>query len=447
MKAVVLGAGVIGMTSAYYLAKQAVKVTVLDRQAQAGMETSFANAGQISPGYSTPWAAPGIPFKALKWLFQKDAPLSVFPDGSLFQLEWLARMLANCTASRYETNKERMLRLASFSTECLGTLRREIGNHYQGRQAGTLQVFRHESQWTQALVDAKILDRLGVQHQLLQPQELLEYEPALAVRANRLVGGLRLVADETGDCFLFTQHLAKACADLGVTFLYGHKIHRINKQQHRLSSVTVSAVNEDERSHFDLKADHFVLALGSYSRQLGLSLGLDLPVYPLKGYSLTIPIKDSKLAPVSTVMDESYKVAVTRFDDRIRVGGMAEVAGFSHKLRDARRATLEKVVTQLFPEAGDIHAASFWTGLRPMTPDSTPIVGASSLTNLWLNTGHGTLGWTMACGSGKLLSELILGQTPSISPVGLDLQRYQVSAKKPAPSHLPKPIKPGLTAS
>jgi D-amino-acid dehydrogenase len=259
-----------------------------------------------------------------------------------------------------------------------------------------------------------------VPFELLDRAALARVEPALASVAGRLVGGLRLPGDETGDCRLFTERLAEAAGRAGVSFLYGTTIDRIEKRGDAIGSVWVRG----PQGRRQLAADQYVLALGSYSRGLLAPLGLDLPVYPLKGYSLTVPIVDASAAPVSTVMDETYKIAITRFDDRIRVGGMAEVAGFDLGLNPRRRETLEKVVTDLFPRGGDVRAATFWTGLRPMTPDGTPVVGATRYPNLWLNTGHGTLGWTMACGSGKLLADLISRRRPEISAEGLAIGRY-----------------------
>jgi D-amino-acid dehydrogenase len=438
MRALVLGSGVIGITTAWYLAKAGCRVTVVDRSEGAALEASFANAGQISPGYSTPWAAPGIPLKALKWLFQKHAPLAIRPDGTLFQLQWLARMLGNCTAARYATNKERMLRVAQYSRDCLAALRAETGIQYEGRQQGTLQVFRTQAQLDAIGKDVEVLTEAGVRFELLSRDRLVEAEPALAAAADRLVGGLRLPDDETGDCQLFTQRLADACRALGVEFLYGHAVASIERHGQSIAGVTVEGPQGVRR----LTAQQYVLALGSYSRRVAEPLALDLPVYPLKGYSLTIPIADADAAPLSTVMDETYKIAVTRFDDRIRVGGMAEVSGFDLRLDPRRRATLSMVAEDLFPGAGNVPAATFWTGLRPMTPDGTPIVGASPFSNLWLNTGHGTLGWTMACGSGKLLADLITRRRPEISPQGLGISRYGrvrehpvASGGSPQPAH------------
>jgi len=420
MRVTVLGSGVIGTTTAWYLARLGHEVTVVDRQPGPALETSHANAGQVSPGYSTPWAAPGIPLKALKWLFQRHAPLALRPDGTLFQLRWLAMMLAHCTESRYAVNKERMLRLSEYSRDCLKGLRAELDIRYEGRQLGTLQVFRTEAQLQAIDQDVRVLREAGVPFERLGRDELAGVEPALAAVRDTLVGGLRLPGDETGDCRLFTEALAARAEAAGVRFLYEHEIRAIDRGTAGIGSVWVRGPQGLRR----LVSDQYVLALGSYSRALAGSLGLDLPVYPLKGYSLTVPITDPAGAPVSTVMDETYKIAITRFDDRIRVGGMAEVAGFDLRLNPRRRRTLEKVVSDLFPRGGDLPAATFWTGLRPMTPDGTPVVGPTRYGNLWLNTGHGTLGWTMACGSGKLLADLISRRRPEISADGLGIDRY-----------------------
>lgn len=415
MKVIVLGAGVIGTTTAYYLARAGAQVTVIDRQPSAANETSFANAGQISPGYSTPWAAPGIPLKAMKWMFQRHAPLAIRLDGSLWQLKWMASMLAQCNAARYAINKERLMRVAEYSRHCLDALRNDTGIEYEQRTRGTLQLFRTQAQMDAVGRDIDVLKELGVPYELLSKDELKTAEPALARASVPLSGGLRLPSDETGDCHLFTTKLADLTQDLGVEFIYNAEIDEI---LHTNGSIT--GVRSGTHVY---RADRYVVALGSYSRDLMSGLGLNIPVYPVKGYSLTIPIVDEALAPQSTVLDETYKVAVTRFDQRIRVGGMAELGGFDLGLNPRRRATLEKVVTDLFP-GGDLKQASFWTGLRPMTPDSTPIIGPTSIDNLYLNTGHGTLGWTMACGSSKLIADQIIGQRSEINTDGLSLSRY-----------------------
>lgn len=415
MHVIILGSGVIGVTSAYYLAKQGAKVTVLDRQPNPAEETSFGNAGQISPGYSTPWAAPGIPLKAIKWMFQQHAPLAIRLDGSMWQLRWMSQMLANCNAQSYAINKERMTRVAEYSRDCLRELRKETGISYENRSGGTLQLFRNEAQLEAVQRDIKVLEEFGVPHEMLSPDQLPSVEPALAQAKDRLTGGLRLPNDETGDCYLFTNKLAKLAEDLGVEFRFNQEVSNLVWENDQIIGVKVG--NEV------LRADKYVLAFGSYSRDFIAPLGLDVPVYPVKGYSITVPIIDESLAPQSTVLDETYKIAVTRFDKRIRVGGMAELGGFDLRLNPNRRATLEMVVNDLFP-GGDVSQATFWTGLRPMTPDSTPIIGATKFKNLFLNTGHGTLGWTMSCGSGKLLSDIIFQNETDISTEGLAISRY-----------------------
>jgi D-amino-acid dehydrogenase len=422
MKVLVLGSGVVGVTSAYYLAQKGFDVTVIDRQPTVGLETSFANAGQISPGYSAPWAAPGVPLKAIKWLFQRHAPLAIKPDFSLWQLEWTLQLLRNCTAKRYDTNKERMVRLAEYSRDCIIELRNCTGIAYEGRTQGTLQVFRTQKQLDAEAKDIAVLSRLGVPFEHLDPDACARVEPALALVKDKLLGGLRLPGDETGDCQLFTQNLAEKAAANGVKFRQEVQIERLITKNNQLTGVEISTNMGKEV----LIADQYVVALGSYSRQLMQGLGLSIPVYPVKGYSLTVPIIDSAAAPISTVMDETYKVAITRFDNRIRVGGMAELAGFDLSLNPRRRETLEMVLNGLFPNGGDTTKSQFWTGLRPMTPDGTPIIGRASqnYNNVWLNTGHGTLGWTMACGSGQLLADLMAGQKTAIQSDDLASSRY-----------------------
>jgi D-amino-acid dehydrogenase len=423
MNIIVLGSGVIGTTTAYYLARAGHSVRVLDRQAAPAQETSFANAGQISPGYASPWAAPGIPLKAIKWMLQAHAPLAIGLDGSWAQLRWMGQMLQNCTPERYNINKARMVRLAEYSRDCLQALRADTGIQYEGRQGGTLQVFRTQAQLDDVAKDVAVLQEAGVPFELLTPAQMRQAEPAL--NTGLLTGGLRLPHDETGDCHLFTTRLADQARALGVVFQYGVNITGIHGDGRQVTSIEVNGQ--------PMHSDAYVVALGAFSTRMLADL-LPIPVYPVKGYSLTVPIAQTGSAPVSTVLDETYKIALTRFDERIRVGGMAELRGFDMSLRARRRATLELCLSDLFPGAGDLQAGSFWTGLRPMTPDGTPIVGATPLRNLYLNTGHGTLGWTMACGSGKLLADLMSGRVPDIRADDLAVSRYQVS---PQAAHHP----------
>lgn len=416
MDIVVLGGGVVGVTSAWYLAKAGHKVTLLERRGGVALETSHANAGQISPGYASPWAAPGIPLKAAKWLLQKHAPFTVRPTSDPFQLRWMLKMFANCTPAAYAVNKGRMVRLAEYSRDCMKLLRDELALDYEGRQLGTLQLFRSQAQCDASQRDIEVLEEYGVPYQSLNADGCEEVEPALARVRGKIVGGLRLPGDETGDCFRFTQALADEARRLGVEFVFNCAIDEVELAQGRAVAVRAG----EQR----FKADAIVCALGSYGTGFLRPLGIELPVYPVKGYSLTLPMTDADGAPRSTVLDETYKVAITRFDERIRVGGMAELSGFNLALNPRRHDTLAMVVRDLFPEGGDLEQAKFWTGLRPMTPDGTPLVGPSPIPGLWLNTGHGTLGWTMAAGSGQLLSDLISGSAPAISDEGLTLARY-----------------------
>jgi D-amino-acid dehydrogenase len=416
MKILILGSGVVGTSSAYYLARAGHEVEVVDRQPGAGLETSFANAGQVSPGYSAPWAGPGIPTKALRWLMMRHRPLVVWPRADARLSWWLAQMLANCTEEAYRTNKARMLRLAEYSRDALRALRAETGIRYDNRERGTLQLFRTQKQLDQVGGDTAVLDEFGVPYEVLDPSGCVGAEPALALVRGRIAGGPRLPGDETGDAHLFTQRLAAIAAGLGVRFRYGTRVGRLRAEGGRVVGAETSAGV--------LAADRYVVSLGSYSAAVLRPLGLRVPVYPVKGYSITLPVTDPDGAPVSTVMDETYKVGITRLGDRIRVGGTAELAGFSLRLRAARRRTLEHSVGDLFPRGGDLSRASFWTGLRPTTPDGTPIVGATPFANLFTNTGHGTLGWTMACGSGRLLADLVSGGAPEIASGDLALGRY-----------------------
>jgi D-amino-acid dehydrogenase len=416
VKVLILGSGVIGVTSAYYLARAGHEVTVVDRQPEPALETSFANAGEVSPGYSSPWAGPGVPVKAIKWLLMKHGPLVVRPKLDPVMWIWLLKMLRNCTSERYAVNKSRMIPIAEYSRDCLRDLRRDIGIQYDERSQGTLQLFRYQAQLDGTGEDIAVLKQYGVPYEVLNREGCIAVEPALAGVKEKFAGGLRLPQDETGDCHMFTQALAKHAEALGVRFMFNTGIDRIVIDGARVSGVATCAGV--------LQADAYVLALGSWSSRLVAPLGISLPVYPVKGYSITVPIKDASGAPESTVMDESYKVAITRLGDRIRVGGTAEISGFSTKLYDARRATLDHSLTDLFPRGGDLSKATFWSGLRPMTPDGPPVIGPTRYSNLHLNTGHGTLGWTMSCGSGRVLADMLSGKKPDVDVSALTVDRY-----------------------
>ena len=417
MKVLVLGSGVIGVTAAYYLARAGHEVEVIERQSGPALETSFGNAGEVSPGYSAPWAGPGVPLKAIKWMLMAHSPLVIWPMLDPAMWRWGAAMLANCTERAYALNKSRMVPIAEYSRDCLKALRAETGISYDERTQGTLQLFRTQKQLDGIAKDVEILQQYKVPFEVLDRAGFCQVEPALKLTQEKFVGALRLPGDETGDCFLFTQRLAEMARALGVSFRFATSIQGIDREGQRISGVRTDAGI--------FRADAYVMALGSHSPLMLKPLGIRIPVYPVKGYSITVPITDAAAAPESTIMDETHKVAVTRLGDRIRVGGTAELAGYSLELRESRRRTLEHVVTDLFPRGGDVSKASFWCGLRPMTPDGTPIIGATPYGNLYLSTGHGTLGWTMAAGSGRLLADLISGRPPEISMQGLTMARYR----------------------
>ncbi|MDB5564947.1 MAG: D-amino acid dehydrogenase small subunit [Tardiphaga sp.] len=416
MKVLVLGAGVIGVTTSYYLAKAGFEVTVLDRQTGPGLETSFGNAGEVSPGYASPWAGPGVPKKAIGWMLDRYGPLVVRPQADPAMWRWMLQMLRNCTASRYALNKSRMVGIAEYSRDCLRAMRAETGITYDDRSQGTLQLFRKQSQLDATGGDIEVLKQYNVPFEVLDRAGCVRAEPGLAAVQESFVGGLRLPDDETGDCHLFTQRLEKMAAGLGVRFVYDTIIKSVDVEGGRVAKVT------SNKGVFT--ADCYVMAMGSFSPLFLRPLGIDAPIYPVKGYSITVPITDQALAPQSTIMDETYKVAITRLGDRIRVGGTAEVGDYLPIARPERRMPLDKSLTDLFPKAGDLSRSTFWSGLRPMTPDGPPIVGPTHLGNLYLNTGHGTLGWTMACGTARVLVDQIMGKPPAIDVIDLAISRY-----------------------
>ena len=416
MKVIVIGGGVIGVTTAYYLAEAGHEVVVYDRQNGAAQETSYANSGEISSGYASPLAAPGVPLKALKWLAVQDGPFSFRPKFDPKMWMWLARMLRNCTAERYQANKALMMTLAEYSRDMLRVLRQGTGISYDERSHGTLQLFRTQEQLDGIASDVAVLDKFEVPYEILDAAGCIAAEPGLAGARLNIAGGLRLPDDETGDCRLFTERLVELCSERGVVFRFGKRVYSLEHAGGRVHHV----VTDDGV----ISADAFVLAAGSYTERFMRKLHQRVPVYPLKGYSLTVPVADADRAPASTVIDETYKVAVTRLGERIRIGGTMEMSGFDLTLHESRRAPLERSLRELFPGAGDLRGAHFWCGLRAMTPDGPPILGPTKLGNLFINTGHGMLGWTMACGSGKILADMISGREPEIDASGLGPERY-----------------------
>ncbi|MBX9615676.1 MAG: D-amino acid dehydrogenase [Caulobacteraceae bacterium] len=421
MKTVILGAGVIGVTTAYFLAKAGHEVTVVESRSGSGLETSFANAGEISPGYASPWAAPGVPSKIPGWLLMRHAPLILSRPLERETVAWLLATLRNCAPRRYAINKSRMVRLANYSRDVLRQLRAETGIHYDNQARGTLQLFRTQQQMDAAGKDIEVLKEYGVPFELLDRRGCETAEPGLGRSAVDLVGGLRLPDDETGDCFVFTQAMTRMARDLGVRFRFDTRVDACVLDQGQVRRVRTTAG--------DLETDACIIAAGNGSRKLLQSVGLDMPVVPVKGYSLTLPVIDPSDAPVSTILDETYKVAITRLGDRIRIGGLAEIAGYDPSLDRRRAHTLWHAFSTLFSDQRSTEDAELWAGLRPMTPDGTPIVGATRIPNLFVNSGHGTLGWTMACGSAKLLSDLLSATAPDIEYVDLSLLRYRAGAQ------------------
>ena len=416
MRVLVLGGGVIGVSSAYYLNQAGHQVTLVERQAQVARETSYANGGQLSWGSGGPWAAPGIPGQALRWLFHRHAPLVLRPrlDPALWR--WLLRMLRECTPERYRLNKERQLRLARYSHQCLKDLRAATGMHYDERAHGTLVLYRDARELDAALAERVLLDRLAIPTRVLDRAGCVAQEPALAPAAGQLAGGILYPDDELGDCRQFTEQLAERARSTGVEFHTGVTTQSLEAHHDRIEQVLTD--------RGPLRADRYVLACGSYSPLLLRPLGIRLPVYPVKGYSITVPITNPAAAPRSTLTDETYKIVITRLGARLRAAGTAELAGYDLALRERRLDTLRHSVRQLFPGAGDLEQAEGWAGLRPMTPDNPPVLGPTRYRNLFLNTGHGTLGWTMACGSGRVLADIVSGRNPDIDLDGLTLARF-----------------------
>ncbi len=416
MRVIVLGAGIIGVTTAYFLARQGAEVVVLDRQRAPGMETSFANAGELSYGMTSPWAAPGIPLKALKWLFMRHRPLFIWPLMSPAMWAWCSKMLMNCNEKSYALNKGRMVRVSNYSRDSLTELMAELPINFDQRELGTLQLFRTQKQVDGSKADQDVLAAFDSPFEMLDRDGCIAVEPGLAHVSEKFVGGLRLLSDRTGDCRMFTQALADKAAEMGVNFHYNVTIDGLAMERGRIVGVDTSEGRQT--------ADKYVCAMGPYAPILLRQVGIRLPIYPIKGYSITMPITDADAAPRSTIMDETHKVAITRLGDRIRVAGQAEIIGYNKNLGSHATDSVRHVVNDLFPKGGDLAKAEGWTGLRPMTPDTVPYIGHTPFPNLFLNTGHGTLGWTMSCGSARVVADLVVGRAPEIDMDGLTAARY-----------------------
>lgn len=417
MKVVVMGAGVVGVTSAWYLAEAGHEVTVVDRQDGAGLETSFANGGQVSPCHAEPWANPATPRRALRWMGHEDAPL-LFRwnrfDPALWA--WGARFLLNCTARRAHANTDRTLRIAVYSRACLQALRQVTGIQYDQKTLGILHIYRNAQEFEAARKASALMNSLGLERLEKTPDQAVEIEPALASVHKDLAGAIMTPGDESGDAHKFTHALAELCAQRGVTFLYGARIHELELSDGRLAAISTSRGR--------LRADAFVLAAASWSPILARQVGLRLPIYPARGYSATLAVTDQSMAPMVSVTDDEHKMVYSRLGERLRCAGTAELAGWNTDMNERRARQIPALAEGLFPGAGDYAKAELWCGLRPVTPDSVPILGGTRVPGLYLNTGHGTLGWTMSCGSAKLVADIVSGRPPEIDTEGLGLDRF-----------------------
>lgn len=416
MKVVVIGAGVVGTASAWYLAKEGHEVVVVERREAAGLETSFANGGQVSPCHAEPWANPSVVPKVLKWLGREDAPL-LFRwnrwDPALWA--WAFRFLANCTSARAAINTERTLRVALYSRLCLQQLRAETGIAYDQKTKGILHVYRNSREFAHACAAAELMRRHGLERQPKTPADCIAIEPALAAVSPQLAGGIFTPDDESGDAHKFTTELARLAMERGVEFRWNVPVLGLARDRDRVAGLATAAGL--------ITGDAYVLAAGCDSPLLAQPLGLRLPIVPAKGYSITVPVAGHAGAPCVSITDDEHKMVYSRLGDRLRAAGTAEMAGYDRSLNPKRIAMILDHTRTLFPDGGDFERAEPWAGLRPVTPDSVPLLGATPLANLWLNTGHGTLGWTMACGSGRVVAALVSGQRPEIDLGGLGLQR------------------------
>jgi len=413
LKVLVLGAGVVGTTCAHYLSWHGHEVTVVDRQPGPALETSFGNAGGVCPGFAGPWAAPGMPVKVLRWLFARHAPLMLRPRLDPAQWRWLASFVGQCTTERFARNKARMQRIAHYSKACLVALRAEAGIAYDHGTAGVLQIFRTEEELEGGRRAAAILARFDVAHRIVSTDDIRAIEPALGESGMTLSGGLHLPDDETGDCHLFTTRLSERLQADGVIFRFNTKIARIVRDGDRIAGV--------ETDHGVLTADCYVVALASDAPALLRPLGIDLPIYPVKGYAITLDDVDHAHAPRSSVMDEHSKVMITRLGRRLRAAGVAEIAGYNPAVDPGKAAGVLAAARDLFPSAGDYSQVRYWAGLRPMTPDGPPYLGTTPFPNLFLNLGQGSNGWTQACGCGKIVADLVSARVPDIDLDGLTL--------------------------
>jgi D-amino-acid dehydrogenase len=411
MKVIVLGAGLLGVTSAYFLRQQGHDVTVIDRQASPAAETSFANGGQISVSHAEPWANPGAPLKVLKWLGKEDAPLLFRIRADMRQWLWGLQFLRECTPARTRYNIEQIVRLGTYSRDTLQQLRRDIDITYDEQTQGILHFYTSQKEFDGAEGPAAQMRALGCDRRVISADEAVKLEPALRHIRPQLAGATYTAEDESGDANSFARELVKRCEAEGVRFLMSHTVTALRAAGGQLDHVEAT---DSEGRFLRLRADAYVLAMGSLSPLYVQPLGISLPIYPAKGYSVTMPVKDASMAHKVSLTDDEYKLVFSRLGDRLRIAGTAEFNGYDRDLNRMRCEAIVKRVEQLFPGAGDSEQAQFWTGLRPATPSNVPIIGRSKLPNLYLNTGHGTLGWTHSCGSGKSIARIVSGLKPEV---------------------------------
>ena len=415
MRVLVLGSGLLGVSSAYYLSQLGHEVTVLDRQATPAAETSFANGGQISVSHAEPWANPGAPLKVLQWLGKEDAPLLFRIRADMRQWLWGLQFLRECTPARTRHNIEQIVRLGTYSRDTLQALRRETGLSYAQRTQGILHFYTTQKEFEGALKPAEQMRALGCERQVISADEALRLEPALKHIRPQLAGATYTAEDESGDANLFARELVKLCQAAGVKFLMSHTVTALREAGGVVDHVEAT----DSEGRFQrVRADAYVMAMGSMSPIYASPLGINLPIYPAKGYSVTMPVIDAEKAYQVSLTDDEYKLVFSRYTtatgDRMRIAGTAELNGYDRYLNRVRCEAIVKRVEQLFPGAGDASQAQFWTGLRPATPSNVPLIGKTKFNNFFLNTGHGTLGWTHACGSGKSIARIISGLAPEV---------------------------------
>jgi len=409
----VIGGGVVGVCTAYFLAEAGHDVVVIERHQNVAQEASFANAGIVAPGYSAPWAAPGMPRKVLSYLLRSEAPVMLRPTLDRTLWRWVRRWLAECDVERYRINRTRMQRIAFYSRDILRLLREHYQLEYEQTQ-GVLQLFRTEKDRRLAEPAISLLNDNEVPHQLLDAEGVRAIEPSLA-SDTPLAGGIYLPQDEAGNCPLFTKRLKQIAASMGVQFHFASTVQAIESESRGV------ALHIDDGRY---PADAVVVAAGIDSANLLKPLGIHIPLYPVKGYSATVPIKNFDKAPHAALLDETYKVAITRLGGRIRVAGTAELGSRSNELHARALRTLIKVGGDWFPDAANYAQANFWCGTRPMLPDGPPLVGATPVRNVYLNIGHGSSGWAMAAGCGKVVADIVSGHAPDIDLDGLTMTRY-----------------------